>query len=700
MLNQILQTIGKAFRHSDLFLAAAVIFILLLLVIPLTDYALDFLISVSIVISVLTLLVTLYTEETLSFNAFPSFLLFLTLFRLGLNIASTRMILTEGHAGYIIKTFGEVVTGGNAFVGFVIFLLLTGINFVVITKGSGRVAEVAARFTLDSLPGKQLAIDADVNAGLIDEKTAKERRDKIMVEADFYGAMDGASKFVRGDAIAGMVIILVNIVGGFIVGMVIKGMSWDQVIKVYITLTVGDGLVTQIPALLVSVGAGIIVTRSSTKENLAESFRKQLFNSPKVLTITSTILFLLGCVPGMPQLVIFPIVATLYFYAFYLSKLPEFQKDLEKSHDLHGSLELRGKKLEDVEKILFIDPMEIELGHRLTSLVEEKKGNNLLKRISLIRRQIAMEMGIVVPSIRIKDNLMLNAESYLIKIKGNEVALGMLHIDNYLAMNPGTVKQTITGIPSLEPAFGLPALWIKASLKDYAVNCGYIVADPMTVLMTHLTEVIRSHANELVNRQEVAKLIDNTREIAPAVISELVPAKLSIGQVLRVLQNLLRERVSIRDMVTILEILADSISRTTDMEALTEYVRQGLARTLTKQYTSDNNKLFVIVLDPKVEEMLIESLQTSNLGKMVIINPSIANKIIYQTRDIIKKAATRGVQPVFMTSAPLRPYFKRFIERTLPRLPVLSIYEIVPDMEIETLGVVTMDVLAKEGIGV
>lgn len=695
MLNNILQTIGKAFRHSDLFLAAAVIFILFLLIIPLTDFALDFLISASIVISVLTLLITLYTEETLSFNSFPSFLLFLTLFRLGLNIASTRMILTEGHAGYIIKTFGEVVTGGNPFVGFVIFLLLTGINFVVITKGSGRVAEVAARFTLDSLPGKQLAIDADVTAGLIDEKTAKERRDKIMVEADFYGAMDGASKFVRGDAIAGMVIILVNIIGGFIVGMVIKGMNWEQVVKIYITLTVGDGLVTQIPALLVSVGAGIIVTRSSTKENLAESFRKQLFNNAKVLTITSTILFLIGCVPGMPKLVIFPIVATLYFYAYYLSKLPELQREIDKARDLQGPLDLRGKKMEDVERILFIDPMEIELGHQLTHLVDEKKGNNLLKRIGLIRRQIAMELGIVVPSIRIRDNLMINPELYLIKIKGNEVASGILHIDNFLAMNPGTVKQTITGIPSLEPAFGLPALWIKASLKDYAVNCGYIVADPMTVLMTHLTEVIRSHANELLNRQEVAKLIENTKEMSPAVVSELIPSKLSNGQLLRVLQNLLKERVSIRDMVTILEILADNISRTTDVDILTEYVRQGLARSLTKQYATDNNKIFVIVLDPKVEDMLLESLQSSNMGKMIIVNPSIANNIIYQIKDVIHKAAARGVQPVFMTSAALRPYFKRFIERTLPRLPVLSIYEIVPDMEIETLGVVTMDVLAK-----
>lgn len=695
MLDIITQSIGKAFRHSDLFLAAAVIFILGLLIIPLNDFALDFLISVSIVISVLTLLVTLYSEEALSFNSFPSFLLFITLFRLGLNIASTRMILTEGHAGYIIKTFGEVVTGGNAFVGFVIFILLTGINFVVITKGSGRVAEVAARFTLDSLPGKQLAIDADVNAGLIDEQVAKERRDKIMVEADFYGAMDGASKFVRGDAIAGMVIILVNIFGGFIVGMVMKGMNWEQVVKVYVTLTVGDGLVTQIPALLVSVGAGIIVTRSSTKENLAESFRKQLFNNPKVLAITSTILLMFGLVPGMPLLVILPIVATLYLYAYYLSKLPKSLPGFDKTQETPTAVDSQGRKIEDVEKILFIDPMEIELGHSLTPLVEDERGNSLLKRISLIRRQIALELGVVVPSIRIHDNLVLDPDAYLIKIKGNEVASGKLHIHSFLAMNPGNVKKTINGISTVEPAFGLPALWIKASQKDYAVSCGYIVADPLTVLATHLTEVIRGHANELLNRQEVSKLIENTREIAPTVISELFPVKLSIGQVLRVLQNLLRERVSIRDMVTILENLADKSGQTLDIEALTEHVRQGLARSLTKQFISDDKKIHVIVLDPKVEQVLLESIQKNELGKLIVINPITIDKIIGQTKDMIQEAARRGVQPVFLTTAPLRPYFKRMIERSLPRLPVLSVYEIVPDVEIQTLGVVEMVVLAQ-----
>lgn len=691
MLGNLARKLGLAQRHSDIILASAVIFILLLLIIPLTDFALDALIAASILISILALLVTLYSEDALSFTSFPSFLLLLTLFRLGLNIATTRMILTEGHAGYIIKTFGDVVTGGNAFVGFVIFILLTGINFIVITKGSGRVAEVAARFTLDSLPGKQLAIDADVNAGLIDEEEAKARRDKIMVEADFYGAMDGASKFVRGDAIAGIVIILVNTFGGFVVGMIMKGMNWNEVVRVYVTLTVGDGLVTQIPALLVSVAAGIIVTRSSTKENLAESFRKQLFNNPKVLNITGATLLMIGLVPGMPQLVIFPIVAILFLYAYFL----QYERTMASEHELVKT-DAYGRKVEDVEKILFIEPMEIEIGHELTPIVENEKGGHLLKRISLIRRQIATELGVVVPSIRIRDNINLNPDSYVIKIKGNDVARGILHLDGYLAMNPGNVSEEIEGINTVEPAFGLPAIWIKSSLKDYALSCGYIVADALTVIATHLTEVIRSHANELLNRQEVAKLIDNAKAYAPTVVSELIPAKLSFGQILRVLQNLLRERVSIRDIVSILEILADQSVNTVDPEVLSEYVRQGLARALSKQYMSDDKVIHVIMMDPKVEQVLLESIQHSELGKAIMINPMTTAKIVDQTRILIQEAAKMGVQPIFLTAAPLRLYFKRLVERNLPRLPVLSLYEIVPDVQVSTLGLVTMDVL---GVG-
>jgi flagellar biosynthesis protein FlhA len=697
MTGALVENMGFTRRGSDIFLAVAVIFIMLLLLIPFSGFALDVLISLSIVISVTTLLVTLYADEVLSFNSFPSFLLFLTLFRLALNIATTRMILTEAHAGQIIQTFGDVVTGGNAFVGFLIFTLLTGVNFIVITKGSGRVAEVAARFTLDSLPGKQLSIDADVNAGLIDEMEAKRRREKIMVEADFYGAMDGASKFVRGDAIAGIIITIVNIVGGFIVGMLIHGMSWIEVVRVYVTLTVGDGLVTQIPALLVSVGAGIIVTRSSSRENLAEVFRRQLFNNPRVLYITATILVLLSLIPGMPILVMTPIAITIYLYAYYLSQnfpqwLPLERVSSEKESSADQKIQMR--KSEESDNVLFIDPMEIELGHALTSIVDERLSGNLLKRISLIRRQIATELGIVVPSIRIHDNMAINPQSYVIKIKNDEVASGILRLDQYLAMNPGDVKQTIEGIETVEPAFGLPAIWIKADQKNRAVSYGYIVADPLSVLATHLTEVIRSHAHELLNRQEVAKLVENAKEYASAVINELIPLKVNLGQILKVLQNLLRERISIRDIVTILEILADHSATTTDPDLLSEYVRQRLARAISKQCVSIDKSIHVITLDPKVEQLLLESIQMNELGKNIILHPVTIRKIINETKLYIQRAAKEGVKPVFLTTASLRPYFKKLIERNFTRLPVLSLYEIVPDIQVYTLGVVSMDVLA------
>lgn len=696
MFRVLVKKLGLVDRGSDIFMAIAVVFILLLLLIPFSGFALDALITLNIVLSVTTLLITLYADEALSFNSLPSFLLFLTLFRLGLNIATTRMILTEAHAGEIIQTFGNVVTGGNQFVGFLIFILLTGVNFVVITKGSGRVAEVAARFTLDSLPGKQLSIDADVNAGLIDQEEAKRRRDKIMVEADFYGAMDGASKFVRGDAIAGIVITLVNIVGGFIVGMLLRGMTWDQVVHVYMTLTVGDGLVTQIPALLVSVGAGIIVTRSSSKQNLAEVFRRQLFNNPRVLFITATIIFLLSLIPGMPLYVMAPIALVIYIYGYYLSKnTPDASQDLDFARGLVTAQEAKSRRGEETENILLIDPMEIELGHELTPLVDDRLVGNLLKRISLIRRQIASELGIVVPSIRIHDNLSINPQTYSIKVKGNEIASGVLRLNNYLAMNPGYVRKTLNGIETIEPAFGLPAIWIDAHQKEEAVNAGYIVADALTVLATHLTEVIRIHAHELLNRQEVAKLVENAKGYASEVINELIPLKLNLGLILRVLQNLLRERVSIRDIVTILEILADNSSTTNDPDVLTEFVRQGLARTITKQYMSADRSIHAITLDPKVEQSLLESIYKNELGNNIALHPMTTRKIIAEAKNYIQEAAKEGVKPVFLTTPALRPYFKKLIERNLSRLPVLSLYEIVTDVQVYNLGVISIDVLSQ-----
>lgn len=693
MFKSIAEKLGFVHKNSDAILAGVVICIMFLLVIPLTGFIIDALIAVSICISVLVLLITLYTDEAIAFNSLPSFLLFLTLFRLGLNIATTRMILTEAHAGQIIQTFGEVVTGGNQFVGFIIFLLITGVNFVVITKGSGRVAEVAARFTLDSLPGKQLSIDADVSAGLIDEHEAKIRRDKIMVEADFYGSMDGASKFVRGDAIAGIVITLVNIIGGFVVGMAMKGMSWDQVVNVYVTLTVGDGLVTQIPALLVSVGAGIIVTRSSAKEGLAESLRKQMFNNPKVLSITAAVLLMLGLIPGMPLFVIALVSFTLFLYAYFLTR--GYREGVFFTPFLKESAQSEGlRKVEEVDKILFIDPMEIELGHKLTPLVNENFEGNLLSRISLIRRQVASELGIVVPSIRIHDNRMLDPETYIIKIKGNEISSGKLHLNKYLAMDPGTVTKKITGEFTYEPAFGYPSIWIFPRQKEEAIENGYIVADPLSVISTHLTEVIHSHSHELLNRQEASKLVENARQYASTVIDELLPTKLGLGQILRVLQNLLRERIPVRDITSILEILADQSLNTTDPDVLSEYVRQGMARSITKQHLNADKSLHVITFDPKVEQMLLESIQKNELGKKIVIHPEMTNKISKEIADIIQEASFKGGRPVFLTSPALRPYFKKFIEREFPKLSVLSYYEVVPEAAIKTEGIVSMDVLS------
>lgn len=693
-MKTLLQRLGLLHRSSDMLLALGVVFILLLLLMPFSGYALDACIAISIFFSIISLLIALYSEEPLAFNSFPSFLLFLTLFRLGLNIAATRMILTKGEAGQIIQTFGDVVTGGNPFVGFLIFLLLTGVNFIVITKGSGRIAEVAARFTLDSLPGKQLSIDADVTAGLINEEEAKRRRDKIATEADFYGAMDGSSKFVRGDAIASVIIILVNLVGGFIIGLVSRGMSFHDVVKTYITLTVGDGLVTQIPALLISVSAGILVTRSSSKENLAAAFRKQLFNNPRILIMTAVMLVLLGFIPGMPLLIISLIASIITLYAYYLvKKAPEVTTtDLSKSSIKKS--EAGPKRVEDIDKILFIDPMEIELGAELAPLLNQKGDGGILRRISLIRRQIANDLGIVVPSIRILDNYNIAPEAYLIKIKGNEIASGMLHSNKLLAMNPGTAKQELAGTPTLEPAFHLPAQWIEEDEQNEAQAQGYIVVDALTVLSTHITEVIRSHAHELLNRQEVSKLVDNAKEYASTVINELIPLKMSLGSVLRVLQNLLRERISIRDMTTILEILADHSSNTKDPDILSEYVRQGLARHISKQNLSKDRAIHAITLDPKVEEMVLESIQETELGRNLVMHPTMIQKMVRETQDLMLGAAQKGAHPILLTSVATRPYIKKMLERHLPRLSVLSMQELASDVPVYSAGVVSNHVLS------
>jgi flagellar biosynthesis protein FlhA len=695
MFEAIAKKIGKIQDHSDIFLAIAVVGIVLLLIIPLPPLMLDILISFSIVLAMMTLLLTLYAEDPLSFNSFPSLLLFLTLFRLGLNIASTRMILAQGQAGDIIKTFGEFVTGGSQFVGVVIFILLTIINFIVITKGSGRVAEVAARFTLDAMPGKQMSIDADLNAGIIDEQEAKNRREQISSEADFYGAMDGASKFVRGDAIAGIIIIIVNILGGFGVGMVKDGLTWIGAIEKYITLSVGDGLVSQVPALLISVGAGIVVTRASSKGSLGKTFYNQIFNNPRVLFLTAGIIIVLGFVPGMPIFVMMPMGGAIAAYAFALLKnleteMAEFDTSMS---PMEQAEEAAISKEEEVEKVLFIDPMEIELGYGLIPLVDPQQGGDLLARITVIRRQVASDLGIVVPPIRIRDNMSLDSEIYIIKIKGIEVSRGTLQLDSYLAMNPGNVVQTVAGIETVEPAFGLPATWISTAQKESAEMYGYTVVDTLSVLATHLTEVINGHADELLNRQEVSRLIENAKPHAATVIEELIPNVLTVGHILRVLQNLLRERIPVRDIVSVLEILADHSVTTTDSDLLTEYVRQGLGRSISKQNMSEDNSIYVATFDPKVEEMMMESIQKNDFGTRMVLRPQTIKKIIDEVSGVIDEAINLGAHAVILTTPMVRQHVRKLVERQYPRLPVLSVNEIVSDMEIKSLGVISSEVL-------
>jgi len=681
-------------RHRDVFLSIFVVGIVLLFVVPLPPVLLDGLLSLSIVLAVTTLLLTLYTEEAVEFNSFPSLLLFLTLYRLSLNIASTRLILSEARAGDIIETFGEFVTGGNQVIGLVIFILLTVINFVVITKGAGRVAEVAARFTLDAMPGKQMSIDADLNAGIIDEGEARLRREKISGEADFYGAMDGASKFVRGDAIAGIIITVVNILGGLAIGMIMKGMPWSEAVQTYTVLSVGDGLVSQIPALLISVGAGVIVTRASSKQNLAETFSKQLFSNPRVLFVTASIIMLLGLVPGMPLLVMMPMALVIAVYAYVLLKNNQsLLSELDVSTGTKSDVEEVPVQDEYVEKVLFVDSMEVELGYGLISLVDQSKGGDLLSRITIIRRQVASELGIIVPPIRIRDNMTLEPDAYVVKIKGIEVARGVLQVDSYLAMNPGNVDQKLSGKPTIEPAFGLPAIWILASQKANAEICGYTVADTISVLATHIAEIIHTYAHELLNRQEVFRLVDNAKEYASTVIEELIPNKMNIGQVLKVLQNLLRERVPVRDIVTILETLADHSAHVTDMEVLTEYVRHALSRTISQKYAGDEKVLYAITLDSKVEQMILESVQSNDFGNRVVLRPATVCKIVVEIETILEKAIEQVVQPLILTSSSSRRYVKQIIERSFPRLPVLSFNEIVSAIEINSLGVISVEVL-------
>ncbi len=681
-------------RPQEIGVAFGVIIILTVMVMPIPTFFLDIFLSFSLTFSIIILLVAVFMKAPLEFSVFPSLLLIVTLIRLSLNVASTRIILLNGGdgpaaAGQVIQSFGSFVVGGNYVVGTVIFIILVMINFIVITKGSVRTSEVAARFTLDAIPGKQMSIDADLNAGIITEQDARNRRQTLEREADFYGAMDGAIRFVRGDAIAGILITLINIIGGFSIGVFQQGLDVSQAAQVYTLLTIGDGLVSQLPALTVSTAAGLVVTRAVSDKNLPFELLGQLLNQPFAFVIASISLFFFGLIPGLPHLPFFllgTIAGVIAYYRFGEIKRVEVQ-EIRKREE-----EAKAPVTERVESILPLDVMELEVGYELIPLVDADRNGELLDRIKSIRRQFALEMGFIVPPLHIRDNLQLKSSDYAIVIKGVEVARGTIMMGRLMAMNPGTTEKQLEGIPTQEPTFGLPAVWIPASAKQEAQMAGYTVVDPATVITTHIKETIKRHAHELVGRQETQALIDKFKESNPKVVEELIPNVLSLGKVQKVLQNLLKEQISIRDLRTILEQLADSAISTQDTDLLTEFVRQSLARPITKQYQSTDGTLSVLTLDRSVEDVIEGSIQKTETVSYLALEPNVAEKLLTRLKETMEAIAPRlESSPILLASPTIRLHLRRFTERFLPDLVVLSHSEVMPSVQIKTLEVVNLN---------
>ena len=675
-------------KYSDVLIAVAIIIIVVMMIIPLPTLLLDLLICLNITIALLVVMSVIYNKEALDLSIFPSLLLVTTLFRLALNISSTRLILLDGYAGEVITAFGNFVVGGNAVVGFIVFIILVGLNFIVITKGSERVAEVSARFTLDAMPGKQMAIDADLNQGAITDAQAKVRREKIQHEADFFGAMDGASKFVKGDAIAAIVIMLINITGGFVIGMLQRNLSAVQALQQYTLLTVGEGLVSQIPALLISTATGLIVTRAGAEGNLGADMVSQLFRNARIFFILSGVLAFFAIVPGLPGIP-FSVLAVLCFFIGRALKKSAgaAETPAEKQEKAVQQQKKKATSPENIVSLLQVDPMELEIGYSLIPLVDQGQGGDLLDRIVMIRRQCALELGLVVPTIRIRDNIQIKPNAYIIKLKGVEIAKGELMLDHYLAMNSGTVFEEVPGIETTEPAFGLPALWIPESEREQAELNGYTVVDAVSVLATHLTEVIKSHAAEILGRQETQNLVDNLKKSNKTLVDEVIPDLLTVGEVQKVLQNLLDERISIRDMETIFEVLSDYARATKDTEILTEYVRHAMARQIT-QANVQNGQLPCVTLDPALENRIAGGVQRTDRGSYISLDPDSMKKLIESLNTELQKLTNMGYQPIVLTSPAVRLYFRKLVERSVPGIIVLSQAEIEQSVEIQILGVV------------
>lgn len=690
---QFLKRFEKYTKNTDLLIAFGLLAVLSVMIIPLPPVILDMALTFSLAISLMILLVSIYAQRALDFTSFPSLLLMTTLFRLSLNVATTRLILTHGHegtqaAGSVIAAFGNFVVGSNYVIGFIVFLILNVINFIVITKGSGRVAEVAARFTLDAMPGKQMSIDADLNAGLINEGEARRRRKEIEQEADFYGAMDGASKFVRGDAIAGIIITLINIIGGLLIGVLQKNLDLGTAAKYYTMLTIGDGLLTQIPSLIISTAAGLIVTRSSNNDSdIGREVSKQLLANPRAIAIAGGVLVLLSFVPGLPTVPFLFMGSGLGALSWFLTK---FRKEISDSERKKTESAALAPKKENIESMLPLDMVELEVGYGLINVVESDQSGDLLERIVSIRKQFALDLGIVVPSIHIRDNLQLAPGEYRVLIKGNKVGGGNLRPESMLAMDPGNVLERIDGTPTKEPAFGLDALWIAPQRKEQAEMAGYTVVDLPTVMATHLTEIVRTHAYELMGRQEASTLIENFKKSHPKVIEELIPDLLPLGAVVRVLQALLKEQVSIRDLLSIFETLADEATKTKDVDVLTESVRKSLARGITAKYTTEQGSIPVMTLHPQLEELVANSLLQTEQGIQLVMDPHTASKLITQIAQSVETHPEIAGQPILLTSPTSRRHLFKLTSRFIPQLVVLSHNELTSDANVEAVATVEL----------
>ncbi|NLI81083.1 MAG: flagellar biosynthesis protein FlhA [Deltaproteobacteria bacterium] len=682
----------KRVSDSEAFVGIGIIVILSVMLLPMPSGLLDILLAINLSTGLLILLTTIYTVRPLDFITFPSLLLVTTLFRIALNVASTRLVLLHGNegttaAGQIIHAFGNFVVGGNYVVGFIVFIILVLVNFMVITKGTERISEVAARFTLDAMPGKQMSIDADLNTGVIDDREARRRREAIRQEADFYGTMDGASKFVRGDAIAGILITFINILGGIAIGVVQHGMSLTDALQNYALLTVGDGLVSQIPAIIISTSAGLLVSRAANEMGMGKALGSQFRMQPKPLAITGIALFLIGIVPGFPAVPLFIVGGILLVLARWTAGKAS-SVETEPGDEMPSS----GETSRDTTELPPpVDTLEFELGYGLIPLVDESQRGDLLPRIKAIRHQLAMEYGIIVPSMHVRDNLQLKPAEYRLLLKGNPIAKGELVLDHYLALGSNGATQTVKGIPTKDPAFDLPALWVPESRREEAIRAGYTVIDASSVLATHLTELFKRHADEMLSRQTVQQLLDNLSETQPKLVEELVPSLLSVGTVQKVLQNLIRERISIRDLQTICETLADHAAFSKDPEILTEYVRQALARTITHPYETEDGRLCVLSLQQQLEERLSKSIQKTEHGSFLALEPGFLHQLIQSTGNEVRRVVSEGYHPVILSSPLVRRHLKRLLERFLPDVIVISHNELIGSFEIQSIGVIRVE---------